>query len=183
MSYTEIYGFNKEGNGFFKDEIENSWRGAMAVWRRLEEKYLPPLEKEEHTYGDQKTSRCFLFNDEGLKEIWGLVNNKEVSDDDRVCLVTTFDNVVIKKECLPAVIKAFRNFDGESSLPEQADVLQELYDDPNCIAVGWNQTSVNATTWSTYEHDDVKDESIPYNLSTGEGHWYFDPAKINDMQI
>lgn len=42
MSYTEIYGFDKAGNAYFKDEVKNSHRGAIAVWSYLEEKYLPP---------------------------------------------------------------------------------------------------------------------------------------------
>ena len=42
MSQTEIYGFDQSGNAYFKAGIKNSWRGAMAIWSFLEEKYLPP---------------------------------------------------------------------------------------------------------------------------------------------
>ena len=45
---------------------------------------------------------------------------------------------------------AFRNFDGETSLKEQADVLEELYQDDDCIAVGWHQNSVSCEQWFEY---------------------------------
>ncbi len=42
MSSTEIFGFDKEGNAFGQADVNNAWRGAMAIWRILEERYLPP---------------------------------------------------------------------------------------------------------------------------------------------
>ena len=49
----------------------------------------------------------------------------------------------------------------------------------NCIAVGWNQTSVNGDTWKNYGgYDEEKDECIPYNCLTMNKHWYlFDEEK------
>lgn len=52
MSYTEIHRITKSGNTKRVAEIKNAWRGAMAVWTCLEDKYLPP----KISYG-QKISR------------------------------------------------------------------------------------------------------------------------------
>lgn len=41
MSYTELFGFDKNGDAFYYSEVRNAWRGGMAIWQRLEEKYLP----------------------------------------------------------------------------------------------------------------------------------------------
>ena len=42
MSVTEIYVFRKDGFARYYAGIRNAWRGAIAIWSFLEEKYLPP---------------------------------------------------------------------------------------------------------------------------------------------
>lgn len=90
----------------------------------------------------------------------------------KVALASTFDNVIIKKENMPKLISAFREFRGETSIKEQADIIEKMLNDENCIAVGFNQTSVNDDTWTNFGgYDEEKDEEIPYNILTGERHW------------
>ena len=45
MSYTIIYPFNDKGTCDVDSQvnIKSAFRGAMAIWRILEEKYLPPF--------------------------------------------------------------------------------------------------------------------------------------------
>lgn len=163
MSYTEIVGFNKEGDAYSQADIHNAFRGAMAVWRAMEEKYL-------HV---GRFSRCVMGSEKDMKEIWDLAGSEKVSDNDKICLASTFDNVVVKKKDFQKVINAFREFDAETSLKEQADVLEEMLADEDCIAVAWNQTSVNENTWlSGGGYDEEKDEYAPYNLFKGEKHQY-----------
>lgn len=163
MSYTEIVGFNKEGNAYSQADIHNAFRGAMAIWQIMEKKYLPV----------GRFSRCVMCNEKDIQEIWDLAQNEKVSESDRICLATTFDNCVIKKEDFQKVITAFREFEGETSLEEQADVLEEMLSDEDCIAVAWNQTSVNENQWlSSGGYDEEKEEYIPYNLNSGEKHFY-----------
>lgn len=163
MSYTEIYGFDKKGNAFFYDEVHNSWLGAIAIWKKLSEKYLPEYN--------------FVFN---MKPVWDLFTKDYVSIVDKICLGTTFDKVLVKKENIPKVIKAFLEFDGETSLKNQADILQKMYENDNCIAVGWNQTSVNSAFWFV-GYDDEKDEKIPYNIFSMKEHWWlFDNLEGNN---
>jgi len=189
MSCTEIYGFDKEGTAYLAAEIQNSWRGGMAIWRILEEKYLPlyrPLSTPAHIPNEQiesylgyKPSRCrCLENDIAMKEIWNLVDSDNVSFTDKIVLATTLDKVIIRKDELPMVIKAFNDFEGETSLKEQAEILDKMYKDDKCTAVGWNQTSVNSDTWDCYGYDEELDESIPYNLNKNDKHWFlFDELK------
>lgn len=186
MSYTEIFGFDKEGNAYSAGEVRNAFRSGMAIWNILEQRYLPlyrpahapkwvPDDKLESHLG-YKPSRCSAFMDrDAMKEVWNLANNKEVLEVDRICLFTTFDKCLIKREDIEKVIKAFNEFDGETSLKEQALILEELLKDENCIAVGWNQTSVNCDIWENYSYDEENDETTPYNcLKQDEHYWLFD---------
>lgn len=192
MSYTEVFGFDKEGNAYGENEVKNAFRGAVAIWKILENKYLPEyLPSYAKDYGIRtadefevrfgyRPSRTAptLSGDSPMKEIWGLADNKEVSEIDRICLFTTFDKCLVKKEDFQRVILAFREFKGETSLKEQADILENMVNDENCIAVGWNQTSVNCDIWESYGYDEEKDETIPYNcLKQDEHYWLFDELK------
>lgn len=171
MSCTEIYAFNREGNACYVADIHNAWRGAMAVWRDMEERHLPPK-----IYYGRKMSRLSGFNTKDADEVWGLFDNKEIPEHERIVLGTTFDKCLVRKENFPKVIEAFRKFGGNTSLPEQAEVLEKLVADDDCIAVGWNQTSVNGNSWSSKGgYNEETDESIPYNCKTMNDHfWLFD---------
>jgi hypothetical protein len=191
MSTTEIFGFAKDGSAYFLGETKNSWRGGMAVWGILEEKYLPPylpsyappgvlsVDEFERHLGWRPTRTSSIMDEKAMKEIWDLSDSKKVSTTDKIVLFTTFDKCLVKRADIPKVIEAFRNFEGETSLNEQADVLQQALDDEKCIAVGWNQTSVNGDTWGTIGgYDEENDESIPYNcLTQNEHYWLFDELK------
>lgn len=196
MSYTEIYSFDKAGNAGQAGEVKNSWRGAMAIWSYLEKKYLPPyipdyvkhcnwyraeMTREEiiqrNGFEPSRLSPSLSPDGENpMKEVWGLADNTDVPEHERIALFTTFDKCLVKKEDLPTVIAAFRKFEAETSLPEQADILETLFQNEDCIAVGWNQTSVNGDTWGNAGgYDEENDESIPYNCLTKEEHyWLFD---------
>ena len=183
MSYTEIYAVNKNGDVEEYEDIQNAWRGAMAVWNILEERYLPPFrpsflpdfvpdEKIEEHLG-YKPRRCIGIDKEAMKEamkeIWKLASNENVSEVDTIILCTTFDDVIVKKENIEKVINAFKEFEGDTSLKEQATILEKILEDDECIGVAWNQTSVNADTWDIYNEDD---ECLPYNINNNDEHWF-----------
>ena len=174
MSCTEIFAFDIAGNAHEYCDIRNAWRGAMAVWRKMEEEYLPP----KIFYG-QKISRLMGLNPKDADEIWDLFSNTKVPEHERIVLGTTFDKCLVRKEDIPKVIEAFRKFGGETSLPEQADVLEKLLGDDNCIAVGWNQNSVCDSFWIKYNEE--TDTYYPYNfLAMNEHWWLFDDLKSED---
>ena len=160
MSYTEIFGFDKNGNACHYADINNAFRSGMSIWSILEQKYLTTYIPEyarkngitmsedcEKRLGYRPTRCTSIMDNNAMKEIWNLADGDDVSMTDKVCLFTTFDNCLIKSSDIPKVIEAFRAFEGETSLNEQADVLEQMYLDEDYIAAGWNQTSVNGDTW------------------------------------
>ena len=185
MSYTELYKFKKDGNAEDLGEVKNGFRGAMAVWQILEKKYLEPFPRpmwmSEEDYNDRGYSRCAaMFDPNAMKEIWGIAKKEEVSRLDKIVLNSTFDKVIVSRDNLEETIQAFRDFEGDSSLKEQADILEKALDDKDLIAVAWNQTSVNGDTWmNSSGFDEETEEYIPYNILTGEDHWeLFDDLTI-----
>lgn len=156
MSYTEIYGIKKNGDVVFVDETDNAFRGAMHVWNRLCDKYNIP---------------GGMFG--GFQDLWKKADTGFLSDAENTVLKSTFDNVVVKKEDIPMLLEAFKEYDEQfpnSSLLAQAHIIKkEILQDDDMIGVCWNQTSVNSNPWT--EYDDEADESIPYNVLEGNRHW------------
>jgi hypothetical protein len=204
MSYTEIFAFNKEGNAYMAGMARNSWRGAMMIWNIMEERHLPPYIPEyvkpcnwyhpgmtaeeieaKNGFKPRRTAPTLGKGDNPAREIWALADNPEIPRHERIVLLTTFDDCLVKKEDIPRVVEALRAFEGddhkgETNLGEQADILQAIYDDhPEIIAVGWNQTSVTCENWGTFGGcDEESGEPIPYNCLTGDKHyWLFDELK------
>lgn len=147
MSYIEIFTFDKEGNSESYAEVKNSWGGSMDVWDILGKKYCG--------HG------ASIFDIGHMKEIWNLVDDKKVSMHERIVLFTTLDKCLVKKEDLPKVIDAFRQFEGNTSLKEQSDILEDIYNScDEYIAVGWHQNSISCEQW------------FDYNYLTDTDHYY-----------
>lgn len=166
MSYTGLYRFTKSGYPKKFAEISNSHRGAMAIWRTLEKRYLPEyiptwavrLPKQEPFYYTR-------VNDGNYDELWDLSLDDKVSEVDKICLISTFDNAIVYRKDILRLTNAFRRFDGETSLKEQADKIDKYMQlDKSFIAIGWNQTSVNADAWLSPK------SSIGYNILTETNH-------------
>ena len=187
MSYTEIFTFNKDGLCCKEYAIKNAWSGAMAVWDILEEKYLPPyrpryvpdgmsMQEFEQRFGFKPSRLSISFaaeKENPATEIWKLFENETVSLNDKIVLGTTLDYVLVRSAEIGKVIDAFRNFDGETNLKEQADILAEIMKDENISAIGWNQTSVNADTWMTAGGlSDNNEGRLPYNYQKQDDHWW-----------
>lgn len=155
-------------------EVKNAWRGAMAVWNILDRKYLPPFIPDWAKNDAPRQEGYFRMASMDTKEhqeIWDLRKSEKVSEIDKVVLLSTFDNVIVWKKDLPDLIEAFRKFEGETSLKEQADIIEKAFnEDKDLIAIGWNQTSVNGDTWRVY---DKRDNEKPYNLKKNDKHWSF----------
>jgi hypothetical protein len=178
MSYTEIYKFNKDGTAEDIGEVRNAFRGAMAVWNSLEKKYLPKYvpewAKHKNESADKEYSRMSGADQEAQKEIWDIVKHPDITETHKIAMNTTFDNVVVKRKNLKKLIKAFREFEFETSLKEQADLIEvAMENDPDMLGIAWNQTSVNGDTWTNSGgYDEETEESIPYNLLKEEKHWF-----------
>jgi len=188
MSYTEITFFGKDGLVAHEDEIKNSWRGAMAVWCYMEEKYLPEyipdwIKKHPHLHKEgKKYHRINGATDQEQKEIWNIVNLDSIDRKHQIVMMSTYDKVVVKKENFVELIESFRAMEFESSLNEQADIIEKTLDDDNIIAVGWNQTSVCSSDWDCDPNGEEDDEGEypPYNLHEHKGHWFLFDEKLKD---
>lgn len=127
-----------------------------------------------HRRHRQEYSRMSGMDPEAQKEIWDIVKHPDITDTHKIAMNSTFDNVVVKRENLERLIKAFREFEFETSLNEQADIIEEaLKEDSDLIGIAWNQTSVNGDTWTNSGgYDEETEEPIPYNLLKEEKHWF-----------
>lgn len=132
--------------------------GAMHVWVALSK-----------TYNIQGG----MFS--GLQKLWKLADTGTLVDFENTVMKSTFDNVMVKKENVKMLLSAFEEYDDKypnSSLLEQAKIIEEeILNKQEMIAVCWNQTSVNGNPW-TEGYDEENDEEIPYNMLTGEKHWF-----------
>lgn len=173
MSYTEIYSFGKDGKAKLLGEVRNAFRGAMAVWSILEDRYLPPYNPGYPVSGYTPKRTSAIFDDNAMKEIWALHKNPKVCMTDKIVLCSTFDNVTVNRANVPDLLKAYRTFEGDTNLLEQADLIEQaLADDSEIIAIAFNQTSVNGDTWTNkLGYDEETEESIPYNILEGKDHW------------
>lgn len=188
MSCVEIYSFDKAGLAHLVGTVNNSFRGAFAVWAGLEKRYLSPhipsYVKGANWYADGMTyeqvckrihyepSRVTdICNSKAMREIWDLFYSKEVSLIDCICLGTTFDYVLVRRENIGKVIDAFLHFESNTSLLEQAEILQKILLNQDCVAVGWYNSNSAGNSWETsgFEKDG---KNTPYNCTTQKDHWW-----------
>lgn len=172
MSYTGLYKFKKNGDSELFNKIQNSFRGAIAIWNILDQKYLKGYIPEYAKFLTKKQEIYYRSSDPkaiSIKEVWQLVDSKEITEVDRICLLSTFDDVIVYKKDIAKLLDAFVKFEGETSLKEQAKVIEnELKRDPDLIAIAWNQTSVNAAWYSEKSNEE---EICPYNIFESNIHW------------
>lgn len=166
MSSTEIYGFGDDGIAVCIGKTQNAWLSAPKIWRIIEEKYLPPFIMHGEVFSRQ------VGGIDALQEVWELYDTGTMTETEDICLASTFDRVVVSAKNAPKVIDAFRKFDQETSLPQQADIIKENIE--NYKFFGWCQTTVVSIWESAREIKDENGEIVgyhPYNLNIDEKHW------------
>lgn len=155
MSYTILYCVPEKGEFTHEIDVQNSWRGAMFIWNALSERYL---------------SRK-AYPHEDLQSVWDLHKDNRLSLAERITLLTTFDRVMVKREHIPQVIRALREFvvlyGSDNNLSEQIRALKKLSVADGCYAVCWNQTSIT-DAWYVYDEEDCR----LYDISRDTGHWF-----------
>lgn len=184
MSYTELYGFTKDGNVECIGRVKNSFRGAIAIWSHLEKKYLPKyIPNWSSAEDDYDYSRIHNISDRrAMQDIWDLIFKNEIPCIDRIVLGTTFDCIVVKKDKISKVIDAFIKFEGDTSLPEQAEILKAYSDNPDYTAFAWNQTSV--CEFLLREYDEETDEYTACDLSKeGKYEFLFEEYELDEDKL
>jgi hypothetical protein len=171
MSYTELFKVPSKGEIEEAKEFRNSWLGAMWIWRNLYEKHLP----------GEDFSMAFVR--EQLTPLWNLWKT-DIPEHHKVCLMSTLDGVMVKRDNLPLLVNAFREFEKEfpgSHLGLQADYIEtNLIDDVDYFAVCWNQNSV-CDYWCV-EDKKEEDGQRRYDISRDTGHWFLFDVLSNVSQ-
>lgn len=179
MSTTEIYAFNKKWEPFLLWDVKNSHRSAPAIWDYMEKKYLPPytpdFAKDYIGLKPWHFSRMVSFwsDPTWMYDVWNLFDRKDIPEDERIVLWSTFDDSVVLRKDIKRLIKAFNEFEGESSVKDQAEIIKLALSNKDIIAIAWNQTSLNQTRWYYGGWLDENDEELPYNILTMTEHRYF----------
>ena len=172
MSYTEIYAIQKDGVATWIGETKNAYRGAMAVWSFLADKYIDKSVVPEYLGAYGVMSAMFVMNN--LEPLWALHKDTRLSDAECIYLLSTFDNVLVELAHIQRLLAAFREVAQaveHCSLIEQADIIDAyLNTHDDVIGIGWNQTSVNADVFSGYE--DAAGKWIDYNINDNPKHWW-----------
>lgn len=144
MGRTEIYFATKRRKSWkLFSEVKQAMRGALAFWRYLEDKYLPPY----MAFGYLPGSRLTCGDDIVQREVWDLCHDSRLTYQERLVLFSTFDYKYLPVEHIPDLAEAMRwvheKMDSESNFGSQADALVRLFNErKDAVAVGICGTSV-----------------------------------------
>ena len=92
-----MYTIHQDGSATEHQRFKNAHRGAMLIWMRLVEKYLP---------GKNFMSIMLMGN----QELWDLAYRDDVKEAHRIIQANTFDRVAVKRENFSQLIKAMKTF-------------------------------------------------------------------------
>lgn len=153
MSTTELY---VVGENYCNQigETENAWRGAMYIWDDIAKRYF--------------NLKCFPIESDMRMRIWNAHSEHDLSEAEKIVLLSTMDRVLVSQKDLPRLIYAFREYGAShenSSLNAQADIIENTEIESE-HKVGWNQTSVNGFHFAP-DYDEELDEYIYDDLSSG----------------
>ena len=161
----------------------------MAIWTSLSARHL--------SGGDG-----FGGMMDGYKDLFALLKTDKLERWEKLVLLTTCDNAVLKAENFVEVAEAFEKFHEEYKVANegkvfhmlaQAQILRELHgegDEHGWRGICWNQTSVNGDAlWygvreegdEESEEEEEEDEPRPYNLDRDDKHWFvFDDPDLSE---
>jgi len=173
MSYTTLIGIGKDGTPRTYEEYRNAWGGAAYIWTSLIDAYLVGR-------GGATSLGAMMCQDEnmnGMKPLWELGKDLRVPENFRFILLSTFDRAMVRAsdfnrlaDAMDEFVRTFPPGDRACSLPAQAQTLRQMALSGEWRAACWHQTSVSENPWIGW--DEEKDESIPYNIDTGEDHFF-----------
>jgi hypothetical protein len=178
MSYSSLYGIDKDYKGNVIEEFGNSWLFAPVVWDVLAEKYIPPSKLISHGF------KRNIIHDTSL---WNEANNEINNCDnavDRICWEFSEQQVFFTKDksCVANAIRDFikqnNNYcrDTEDNIPvlerehiierfeKIASAIESLAEDTPYFVM--KNTSVDDSVERWFEkYDDKQDEYIEVGLN------------------
>lgn len=175
MSSTDVYAVQQNGDVIEIGSASNSHRGAMWIWNNLWLRYLQATYQKKQPWDGQSYGFLPTMDEDETNRLWALAKDERVSEGDRLALVSTFDNVIVKPEDIEAIADALESFQPPNeNLALQASLIRQALAD-GCRGVCWNQTSVNESPWWYYDDDEGK--YMPYNVDNSEKHWWLGEEK------
>ena len=166
MSHCEIIAF-KDGKPDESLGCSNAWGGSAYVWDCLYNKYLKDPRKE---YDSWLNAGLAGGSD---RRLWDLAKRDDLPSFMRSVHASTFDRAIVSRENFKqfaADLREFVAFFGRGERVVHLETFAKFIDEhPEAEAVGFYGTSVSENLWYSYDGD--KDESVPYDLSTGESHF------------
>lgn len=180
LGQTHIYGFRAKGACRIIGSTDRAMRSAAQVWLALGKK---------HFDWSVENTRQALTDEVLSTQLWELVERDDVLLFDRILLGITFDDVLVRREDVPAlqvIMRSFEPLEGHGcTLAEQADILDKLPDD--VVAVGWQHDSLSECYWMRLEDcpscGREMDEERPYDLGTDREHRFlvFNPERAKEI--
>jgi hypothetical protein len=163
MSYCQINVF-KNGLPEYGEEYRNSHGGHSRIWTALFDKYLkdPTIPYD-----------CWLTRSLHDRSLWELAHRKDLPLFERAVHTSTFDYAIVRRENFERYVAHLREFvdtypagNYVCHLLAWADFIEGC--DEDVEAIGYYGTSCGEDLWFVWDGD--KEESVPYDLNTGEKH-------------
>jgi hypothetical protein len=160
MSTTSIYRLGRDPCCLF--EARNAWRGAMQVWNHVARRYFG-LE-------------MFPWSGDMQNKVWGAARTHPLSPEEKIVLLTTMDNAVVRGGDAEAVAAAFDAYGAghtDSSFREQAEAIRAAIKSGDIQPddfLAWQQTSVGEF-WGRQGWNEAKENWDWYDPNTGDKHF------------
>lgn len=161
MSTTSLVEF-RTGVAFDCHEFNNSWGGASRIWDSLFTAYIP----KQSEYDNWMTAA-------GDGRLWKVWSDARLSESERLVYWFSCDNAIVRSKDFAAMAAALRDFVVLHPIVGRVCHLEgyaKVFDECQGDAIGLHTTSVCENPW--FDWDENKEESVPYNLLTGDKHWY-----------
>jgi len=160
MSSTQLVEF-RDGIAYGCTEYRNSWGGAARIWDSIWDKYGT----KKHEYDNWLSAAT-----DG--RLWRLWETEGFSECEKLAYLFTCDNALVAKEDFKKVAIALRDF--ARIYPTTGcchlNAFADYFDASEGDAIGLYATTVTENPWFSW--DEEKDESVPYELATGQRHWF-----------
>lgn len=175
MSTCSIIYF-RDGLPAEETDYRNAWGGSAKIWSDLFDAYLKDPRKEY----DNWLTRC----DGTDTSLWDLAKRKDLPAFERAVHASTFDLAIIRHEHFQQFAAHLREFVSKYPAGEKVSHLSawaDAIESSDAEAIGFHGTSVSENLW--FDYDSETEESIPYNLNTGDKHFeVYDWLEENDAE-
>jgi hypothetical protein len=157
MSETVLYGIDKDWDLIELGEYRNSHLGARTIWDSL----------SRHIGWN---GIAFGSSEEEMKKFWSLWKLPTVPTFEKIVMLSTFDNVWVKKKNINKLVNAFKEYintltDVSTHLPKYIEDIQAASD---LNGLCWYISSIGEDPWFEWNEED---DQVGYDFKSGDKHW------------